>query len=101
MVGPSFRMEASAYGRPCQSLHSPVCRQRAADPPPTDGKSQQRHCWQGGISGAHGSRTPAPRPGDLPRSLSMHIGIYIAITESTIRIDELAREVEARGFESL
>ena len=31
----------------------------------------------------------------------MHLGIYIAITESTIRIDELAREVEARGFESL
>src|SRR5262245_6602962 len=31
----------------------------------------------------------------------MHLGIFIAITESTIRIDELAREVEARGFESL
>jgi probable F420-dependent oxidoreductase len=31
----------------------------------------------------------------------MHLGIVIAITESTIRIDELAREVEARGFESL
>jgi probable F420-dependent oxidoreductase len=31
----------------------------------------------------------------------MHVGIYIAITESTIRIDELAREVEARGFEAL
>jgi probable F420-dependent oxidoreductase len=31
----------------------------------------------------------------------MHLGIFIAITESTIRIDELARAVEARGFESL
>jgi len=31
----------------------------------------------------------------------MYIGIYISITESTIRIDELARAVEARGFESL
>jgi probable F420-dependent oxidoreductase len=31
----------------------------------------------------------------------MHIGIFIAITESTIHIAELAREVEARGFESL
>jgi hypothetical protein len=26
----------------------------------------------------------------------MHLGIFIAITESTIRIDELAREVEGR-----
>jgi len=31
----------------------------------------------------------------------MRLGIFISITESTIRIDELAREVEARGFESL
>jgi hypothetical protein len=31
----------------------------------------------------------------------MHISIFIAITESTIHIAELAREVEARGFESL
>jgi alkanesulfonate monooxygenase SsuD/methylene tetrahydromethanopterin reductase-like flavin-dependent oxidoreductase (luciferase family) len=31
----------------------------------------------------------------------MRLGIFIAITESTIRIDELARAVEARGFESL
>ena len=31
----------------------------------------------------------------------MHLGIFLSITESTIRIDELAREVEARGFESL
>ncbi len=31
----------------------------------------------------------------------MHLGIFIAITASTIRIDELARAVEARGFESL
>ncbi len=31
----------------------------------------------------------------------MHVGIFIAITESTIHIAELAREVEARGFESL
>jgi alkanesulfonate monooxygenase SsuD/methylene tetrahydromethanopterin reductase-like flavin-dependent oxidoreductase (luciferase family) len=31
----------------------------------------------------------------------MHLGIFLSITESTIRIDELACEVEARGFESL
>jgi probable F420-dependent oxidoreductase len=31
----------------------------------------------------------------------MHLGIYISLRESSIRIDELAREVEARGFESL
>jgi probable F420-dependent oxidoreductase len=31
----------------------------------------------------------------------MHIGVYITPTAYTIRIDELAREIEARGFESL
>jgi hypothetical protein len=31
----------------------------------------------------------------------MHVGIFLSITQSTIRIDELTREVEARGFESL
>src|SRR5438270_2448007 len=37
----------------------------------------------------------------VTRRLSMHIGVYIALTEHAIRIDELAREAEARGFESL
>src|SRR5262249_20874926 len=37
----------------------------------------------------------------VARRLRMHLGIFIAITESTIRIDELARAVEARGLESL
>jgi hypothetical protein len=41
------------------------------------------------------------RPLFVTRRLRMHLGIYISITESTIRIDELARAVEARGFESL
>lgn len=31
----------------------------------------------------------------------MKIGIYIFATDYTIRIDELAREAEQRGFESL
>ncbi|MBI3964101.1 MAG: LLM class flavin-dependent oxidoreductase, partial [Chloroflexi bacterium] len=31
----------------------------------------------------------------------MELGIFIIATEYTIRIDELAREVEQRGFESL
>ena len=31
----------------------------------------------------------------------MHIGVCIFATEYAIRIDELAREAEARGFESL
>src|SRR5262250_1620509 len=31
----------------------------------------------------------------------MHIGVCIFATDYAIRIDELAREVEARGFESL
>ena len=31
----------------------------------------------------------------------MHIGICIFATDYAIRIDELAREAEARGFESL
>ena len=31
----------------------------------------------------------------------MHIGLCIFSTEYAIRIDELAREAEARGFESL
>ena len=31
----------------------------------------------------------------------MYIGVLIAPTEYSIRIDELARETEARGFESL
>ena len=31
----------------------------------------------------------------------MHIGVCIFATDYAIRIDELAREAEARGFESL
>ena len=31
----------------------------------------------------------------------MYIGVFTAPTEYSIRIDELARETEARGFESL
>ena len=31
----------------------------------------------------------------------MHVGVCIFATEYAIRIDELAREAEARGFESL
>jgi len=31
----------------------------------------------------------------------MHVGVCIFATEYAIRIDELAREAESRGFESL
>src|SRR5262249_45444429 len=37
----------------------------------------------------------------VARRLRIPLGIFIAITEPTTRIDELARAVGARGFESL
>src|SRR2546421_7297699 len=45
--------------------------------------------------------TTRPLPTQSQRRLRMDIGVCMFATDYAIRIDELAREAEARGFESL
>src|SRR5215471_3754435 len=51
--------------------------------------------------GPFADRLTATVPVLEPQEETMHIGVCIFATDYAIRIDELAREVEARGFESL